>query len=209
MNFDDEYAVIVADIMAEWNKAEADIKTAEMVVSKIGLPSVKELRYAGRRLVEAFALIFKDQDGASKEKIKALLEDARFDCHRARHDAVDAATAKIAADMEIMAKQLGYDAILPTFPQFPHLTKKVIFVRSKIIESRKNREDRDAIYSVIESVDLPELVSSFNELISHEQIMVAIAKKRRAEHFYGKWGFWVAVFFGLVAVADLLFHIFK
>jgi len=89
----------------EWNRAEADIKTAEMGVHSIVIPSVKELRYGGRRVIDALMEIARNPNNADNTRIKALLDDAHFDCHRARHDAIDA--AKIAADLEIMTAKLG------------------------------------------------------------------------------------------------------
>jgi hypothetical protein len=53
----DDYREQLLSIRAEWDKAEADVKLAEQVGHKIVLPSIKELRYAGRRLVEVLTKI--------------------------------------------------------------------------------------------------------------------------------------------------------
>ena len=121
MHFSEDHLVILAAIQKEWNRAEEDIKTAELVVNKIVLPSIKELRYAGRRVIDALMIITANPHGADEGQIRSLLDDAKFDCHRARHDAIDAATSKIAIDLEIMVSKLGYHAILPAYPDFPQL----------------------------------------------------------------------------------------
>jgi hypothetical protein len=99
----------VSAVRDEWNNAEAAIKLAEQVNGEIVNPSVYELRYAGRRIVEALA-------HPDIEQGKKLLGDAHFDCCRARHDAVDAATSKISADLDLAVKHLGADTVLKSFP---------------------------------------------------------------------------------------------
>jgi hypothetical protein len=55
MSLSDDHLALLRAIQDEWNRAETDIKTAELVVNNIVIPSVKELRYAGRRIVDALA----------------------------------------------------------------------------------------------------------------------------------------------------------
>src|SRR5229473_6540765 len=94
----DTYKELLSTIREEWDKSEEYIKQAEQVNNAVVFPSIKELRYAGRRIVEGLYLIVSHGD---RSKIEDLLRDAKFGCHRARHDAIDAATAKIAVDLDI------------------------------------------------------------------------------------------------------------
>jgi hypothetical protein len=149
MHFDESQLAILKSIQDEWNKAEEDIKTAEMVVQNIVIPAIKELRYGGRRVIDVLMAITGNPENPDHDRITALLDDARFDCHRARHDAIDAATAKIAADLEIMVEKLGCESILPAFPSFPSLYRNLTDIRDQICKSRRNRDNREAIYSVI------------------------------------------------------------
>ena len=165
-----------ARICNEWDKAEKDIKLAEQVSHKVVFPSIKELRYAGRRIVEALNGL---NDDATDDDIQKLLEDAEYDCHRARHDAIDAATAKIAYDIEIAVSKLGYDPILRAFSKFSELRRKLNLVRAKITESRGDRENREAIYSVIEVTDFQEIVDLFAEFQENEPVMKGLAKSQR------------------------------
>jgi hypothetical protein len=176
MPITDEHIELFRSIRSEWNKAETDIKTAEQVCLKVVIPAIKELRYAGRRIVDALASL---DSGAPTEDINSFLCDAKFDCYRARHDAIDVATSKMAIDIEVMINKLKYSAILPAYPGFPKLFAEITEVRKKIATSRGNRENREAIYSVIESTDFPKLVSRFQEMKSCEQIMKAVAKSER------------------------------
>lgn len=176
MPITDEHIELFRSIRSEWNKAETDIKTAEQVCLKVVIPAIKELRYAGRRIVDALACL---DSGAPSEDINSFLCDAKFDCYRARHDAIDVATSKMAIDIEIMINKLKYSAILPAYPGFPNLFAEITEVRKKIATSRGKREDREAIYSVIESTDFPNLVTRFQDMKSCEQIMKAVAKSER------------------------------
>lgn len=188
-------------IQKEWNQAEEDIKLAEQVCTDIVVPAIKELRYGGRRLVDMIHLILTD---GTQEDINALLSDATFDCHRARHDAIDAATAKISLDLDIMVRKLKHEPILAAYPEFPKLLSSLSTVREKIALSRSNREDRIAIYAVIEVTDLPILITAYNDLRQSEPMMKALARRNRWRDFFGFWGFIVGVVGLIFAVIALL-----
>jgi hypothetical protein len=133
----DEFERVLAAIAADWNAAEFDLKLGEQVNQKVVFPAIKELRYAGRRLADALVAI--SQNGA-KEDIDALLIHARFNCHCARHDAIDAATLKMAIDLDLMLGKLGHEGVLFAFPQFPVLYRKIQNAQSLIAAARAKRE---------------------------------------------------------------------
>jgi hypothetical protein len=116
----DDHLASLKNIRTEWDRAEEDIKLAEQVCNNIIIPSIKELRYGGRRIAE---VLYQMESGGSEQDISKLLQDALFDCYRARHDAIDAATSKIAIDLEIKVEKLGFEAILPAFQEFPKLVQ--------------------------------------------------------------------------------------
>lgn len=167
----------VLAIVSDWNKAESAIKYAEQVNLKVVDPAIYELRYAGRKIIEAVQCAELDQ-----EKSKALLLDARMDCLRARHDAIDAATSKIIVDLDIGIKSLGASRVLNLFPQWGEVRQQLSNVRSKIAVSRENRNDRDALYETIQAVDLPQVIGLYETFKSHEpQLMVEAKFGRRKE----------------------------
>ena len=96
-----------------------------------------------------------------------------------------------------MTEKLKYGPILQAYPSFPYLYKKLNVVREKIIQSRGKRDSPEAIYSVVESVDFPELVRLFNDMRAAEPMMKAIAKTKRALLFYGRWGLIVGPILGV------------
>lgn len=171
-NFDN----LVVSVSTEWNKAEKAIKHAENVDGGVVNPAIFELRYAGRRLVEALAKRLDDEATAI-----ALLRDAKFDCHRARHDAIDAATSKMAGDLNVAVEYLSAQIVMSNFPDFTTFYGDLLQVRQKIAESRENREQRDMIYETIESVDLDRLTQLYGRFRACEPLMNKAAEKEKAE----------------------------
>lgn len=170
------FRATLESIRREWDKAEEDIKQAEQVCGNIVFPSIKELRYAGRRIAE---ILYEVERGDPEGRIEGLLHDALFDCYRARHDAIDAATAKIAADLDAAEQKIGYNCILRTLSSFPELRMSVIVVRDKILQSRANRQDRDAIYATLSASHFVDLCKQYALFQASEKMMVEMAKQER------------------------------
>lgn len=176
MTNEDSYREILSQITEAWNAAEEDIKLAEQVAKKVIMPSINELRYGGRRLVEIFDKI---EAEAPIGEITPLLEDVLFDCLRARHDAIDSAVSKIALDCEAATSKLGYNAVLQAFPKFSDLFVKISEINKNITESRKDRNNREKIYETVSQSSFPELIDLYNEFQASEPIMVALAQSER------------------------------
>lgn len=205
MSLSSEQRQVLESIRHEWGRAERDIKLAEQVCNEIVFPSINELRYGGRRVVDAVHGLL---TGAPATEVDALFADARFDCHRARHDAVDTATSKIAITIDIMVDKLTYEAILPAYPDFVTLVRSLADVREKISISRKDRENREAIYSAIEAADFPVLVKQYQELRASESIIRRLAKRNRWRDVWGFWGFVVGAVGAVLSIIGiyLIYH---
>lgn len=178
MKFDEEAYRLLDLIVEEWNNAERLIKTAELHCGSVIIPSLQELRYAGRRLMDAFGE-FKD-DPAS-ELGREYLHDAHFDCLRARHDALDASVSKIASDIDIAIRELGPDVVLRSFPKISELIGLLQIVRDKIEISREERKNRDIIYKSIESEEFEIIFAEYKIFKSSEDLMKSLADKRQRE----------------------------
>ncbi|MGA7676383.1 MAG: hypothetical protein WCA78_15225 [Rhizomicrobium sp.] len=194
MTLTPEQICVLEAIRDEWNRAEGDIKLAEQVCNEIVFPSINELRYGGRRVIDVVHGVLTH---APQNDIDGWLADAKFDCHRARHDAIDTATSKIAITIENMVGKLQYEAILPAFPEFPALVNHLGDVRKRIVESRKGRENREALYTAIEGADFPSLVDRYRRLLECEPIMRRLALRNR----WRDAGAIVAIILGIAALA--------
>jgi hypothetical protein len=197
----ESFGELYAKICHEWNKAEEDIKRAEQVCEEVIIPSVMELRYAGRRLAQALEIAATSGDFQEVEK---LLNEACFFCHRARHDAIDAATAQIAKTLSIAVGRLHYTAILSAFPAFPELRRHVQRIRDKIVVTRGTAVKRDEVYEYVESSDFPALLQLFAEFQSNEPMMQSMAKRERRERLIT----WIALATASLALIGEAVHFF-
>ncbi|MEQ1888028.1 MAG: hypothetical protein ABL951_02475 [Alphaproteobacteria bacterium] len=198
MSIINDYKEILAEIAREWDKADKDIKFAEQVCQKITISSIFELRYAGRRIIDALNMIAADAD---LKDVTLLLQEAKFDCHRARHDAIDAATSKIALDIDNMGRKLGYNAILKAYPGFAAFRYLLSGIRKKIAASRGNRQNREAIYASIEEDGFKGLVDEFDKIQEAEKIMKSLAKRERVIFLGGIAG----IVIGAIGIAVTIF----
>ena len=71
------------ELVLKWNAAEEAIKRAEVLSHLICLPAINELRYAGRRVLDAIGQV----DQVTQ---KQFFDDAHRLCERAQIDALDA-----------------------------------------------------------------------------------------------------------------------
>ena len=172
MKTEDDYRNTLNRVNSQWNKAENAIKLAEQVNGKVVNPAVFELRYAGRRMVEAET----SRQNGDMEAACARLEDAHFDCCRAQHDAIDAATAKIGKAYTAATNRLSPKTVISIFPQYSENFQKLHAVRKKISASRENRNCRDAVYDAIANVDLPKLIEDYVDFTTCVPLM-----KRQAQ----------------------------
>ena len=109
-----ELAELRQSVADAWDKAEHAVKLAEQVNSQVVNPAIYELRYAGRRLIEAYQLeLSGDLKGCAD-----CLKNAKMDCMRARHDAIDAATSKVTIHLDLAVQKLGASRVLSCFPSW-------------------------------------------------------------------------------------------
>ena len=200
-NLDSEITQVILEIHKEWKRSERCIKQAEQVNNAVVFPAIKELRYAGRRLVDALHLLLTDGD---RKKALEFLMDAKFDSNRARHDAIDALVSKIAIDLEGILKYVGAKNVIKEFPKFSELIRLLNSIRIKIAESRGAIENRDVIYDEIEQEDVNQLIKLFMEMQGTETLMQSAAKKETVESLAIMVGF-LGIAISIIAVAYKIF----
>jgi len=164
-------------IANEWDKAEKAIKLAEQVCDSVVIPAVAELRYAGRRIVDA---INAAKNGCPSEQVEGLIADAEFDCHRSIHDAIDAALNEMSIQTDLLAKEMGYDVVNNSYPEFVDFSKKLVAARQQIASSRGDRDNRQAIYESIIQTDFSNIVENYQDLRNSETKMKIIVAAKRA-----------------------------
>lgn len=176
----DELYEAFGKVASAWNDAEAAIKLAEQVNEKVINPAVYELRYAGRKMVEAHEV--QEEDAA---KAAELLQDAHMDCCRSRHDAIDALSSKVISDLDLSVENLGSEIVLAQFSDWGKLREEVSEIRAKIAKSRKDRIARNDIYDDIQHDDLTTVIQLHQRFKAAEPYMRKSASKSRIGSFAG------------------------
>ena len=98
---DEATRATLREIATEWDKAEQLMKLAERLRAKVIHPSVNELRYAGRRLVDALNVADDvERDEEKRRDFGRFIGDCLFRIHCAQHDAIDRARAAATASEE-------------------------------------------------------------------------------------------------------------
>ncbi len=174
----------------DWMHAEEVLKLVERIKNEAFLPSIKELRYAGRRVVDAH-LQYK-ADPADVKKVEWHLIEAIENCRKSRHDAIDSAINFIHERLDKLISVAGLDTVQQAFPNYVKLKPKLAEMSEQIVMSRKKRERLDLTYEALRRSHLKEVVDLFEEMLISIPIVDAIRKRRKSE-------FWKsAILIGLI-----------
>lgn len=197
----EQFSALLADVRSEWDKAEHCIKLSEHFLKRVQTPSIKELRYGGRRLVEA---LNDAHSGKPDVEIEKKLNDVLFRCHCAQHDAIDVSLDVMAIDFYEMEKKLGYEAIIGAFPDFPDLYADFDEARNLQALSRGQRDNRQAIYDTVTQTNLPSLAQRYGRLKACKPIMLKLAAKSR----WARIAWWVMFAIAVSSVSMLAWKTF-
>lgn len=168
-----------------WNKAEEYLKIAEQISSEALQPGINELRYAGRKVIEALALTERDQS-----RIRDLLRDARMDCQRAQHDAIDASISIISENVNVLLDRVGITNTQAALPDVGKMIALIATTQERIAASRQDRNNRVDIYDSIKEVELPELKKLYDQLRACEPQLLReaeVAQAKERQHVAFNW----------------------
>jgi hypothetical protein len=187
MLLDEKLDGLLKDLNTQWNIAERRIKKAEFVQGGVVVNSaIFELRYAGRKLIDAHALIReKDWKNDSKtyEDICRFLADAIEDCVKAKHDAIDAMVDFVTNWFNELEARVGPEKLVSLFPEYLVTTASIAQIQDKIAQSRENRiAARDGVYDEIEKVEYKSLLDLYDKMrLSRDRIDLIHSSQRRKE----------------------------
>ena len=186
--------------LKEWMRAEEVLKITERIKNETFIPSIKELRYASRRVVQAD--IDFNNKLAIEEAVRAHLTEAIENCRKARHDAIDSATNYIHEQLDKLSEQVGLAVLCQAFPNYASLRKTIKAIDERIVASRKDRCCLDDEYEKIKRDHLLKAVDLYHELECSEDAIKAIQKKQRKDFVLGIVG--VGLVVGLIASGAIL-----
>ncbi len=192
-----EFIRQVADLSEDWDKTEKWIKFGEHLTSKVMNPSINEMRYAGRRLVDAYHAT---QNGL-KEEATQHIHDAKDNLMKARHDVIDASMAYLNTRFNNINEDLGAANFNNHFSKYGEYLMLLEKIKSQISESRECRTLRDEIYSKIIEDDLPDLINLHDKLkLSLPAIEKGVSEKRKHDQKF-LWGGIIGIIIGIIGVA--------
>jgi hypothetical protein len=213
--FDPRLDRLFADVTAQWNIAERRIKKAEQVGGEEAVGSaIFELRYAGRKIVDALHLL-QTKDWKNDQEVYELvcrnLADCIEDCVKAKHDAIDAMVDFITIWFEELEKRIGITEVVRIFPEYLSVTSRIAIIQDNIVESRGNRLDgRDGVYDTVENEDYENLLKLFHKMkTSNDRVQSLIDDERSTK----KRDFLITVISAVAAVLAVVvtvgFEVYK
>ena len=180
---DQELDQKLLELTKQWDIAERRIKEAEKHHdNEVISPAVYELRYAGRKIVDALLIGLNNDwrnDSGARGQMNSYLADAIEDCVKAKHDAIDAMLDFITIWLQDTEEKLGLDELPNYFPKYFTVTGKISEWNSKIIESRSDRvSTRQEVYNDLEKNDFREILDFYVEMKNSEKrVELAIAAR--------------------------------
>lgn len=176
------------DLRHEWRRAEQLLKLNEHLRHELIIPSINELRYCGRNIIDALEEIERgDEQSAMK-----FLDSAESYCRRAREDSVDAAIYFLRDSLKQAEESYGIARLLKLNPQLLSFRKSLADVSTLVVGAREDRQGRVALYDEIES-RLPALVD-FSEKLR-------LPPTRRSQFGLSGHLSWIAVSASVLALA--------
>lgn len=166
----------LAAVLSEWDAAEKAIKLTEQVTGQVAIPCIMELRYAGRRLGDAFrAYENNDQSLAAQ-----YLADAKFDCMRAQHDAIDLAVNHMAVFLDELLLKAEPLAIGDNYEPITDFLEKISSLQKRVITSRGERQKRNQVYTSL-GKEIGRLQSDFTQIK-----LIAVDVLRDSDSFFSQ-----------------------
>ncbi len=209
MLFDHKLDRLYKQLIFQWNIAERRIKKAEQVCeNEVIVSAVFELRYAGRKIVDAQLLLLdkdwkNDQD--EYDNICRFLADAIEDCVKAKHDAIDAMLDFVTIWFKENEKRIGLHRLMEIFPNYIDVTAQISAVQAKIARSREDRVSaRDGLYDEIEIQDYDMMLLLYDKMsISKDRIQRIASRAEWMERILA-WGTGIITIGTVILVIDIL-----
>jgi hypothetical protein len=193
-------------IIYRWNRCEDLLKKAERLRGEVVMPAVNELRYAGRRIVDALCAINSDKpDEIRFAEAKKYANEAFMFCMRAEHDCVDSII--LYAHIMIDQYESQYDAIMlrQVCPSLTSYRQHKRRIDDLVAASREDRDSRDSKYQEIIDNHLDDMIDIAYDLQGSEDLIKEASRKRLASEEenkkMAKYGIrlgWAGIFAGII-----------
>ena len=146
--------------------------------------AIFELRYAGRKIVDALTLALESNvadNSLHRESIRRYLDDAFEDCVKAKNDAIDAVLDFVTIWFHEIETELGLEGVTKYFPDFIEQTSKIADIQDLIAESRGDRHgSRDDLHDQIERSGYDDILTLFSKMRASKDRVEAQIRRRTA-----------------------------
>lgn len=181
-NISDRVAERLKRLYIEWDYTEYLLKQHENILGKASTPAKNELRYAGRRLIDALQVLTNEND---EDEALNLLAESIYFSHRAQHDIIDAMIAMISEAYRSAEENFYFEAIDKYFPIMAKTIVELSDIKDAVAESRKNRALRSAIYEDLQQNKIASVLRDFKQFKANEgnikRYMLKIDKEKQTE----------------------------
>jgi hypothetical protein len=175
--FDEATQKEICDLAKYWNAVEERVKEAELVRDSVVAPSIKELRYAGRWLVNVIDYAVEHKGNLDDPKVRRGLDERLFEVRlnvmQASHDAIDAMVHTIASTFKRIRSDVGAKTLIEHFPDYPDAVAKLEAIGSYIGLSRRERLRQNEIYEEFYKTDFKSLLDLMRRVNHSEAILRA------------------------------------
>ena len=146
-----EYAERLRALAAHWNNVELRIKQYEHLAGAANTAAINELRYSGRKIVDALAVSLSGGDPIAEITI------AENYMVNADHDVTDGVCFVVLGHLSKVINKHGKDAIAAHYPNFWEVYPLVLKTQKIVEGSRDDRMNRKEEYGKLAKDFLPKL----------------------------------------------------
>ena len=183
----------LAEVVSLWNTAERVIKQAEFINRKVCIPSINELRYAGRWIILVLKAVNAGEETVDES---STLEDglsyAKLCCMQAKHDAIDSIVIFCHGKIHLVSDRYGHRVMSMFVKGYMDFLTEIDKVDNLISLSREERHNRSEIYEEIVTKHLPKLGEFMHAINTAEGVINEELEKERRSKFIEGSKFWIS-----------------
>lgn len=166
----DDFPSRLGKLAALWNRVEKRAKAAEQFRHETIIAAINELRYAGRRIVDALALMHGSDASKNHEEIREHLIVAENYLRNADHDITDSVCFIVLTRVDETIVQHGFLKIQTECPQFQTLYPIVRLAVDIVQGAREDRAKRVAEYEKLANEYQPKLEELYRHLVANRAL---------------------------------------
>lgn len=189
-------------ISERWNRCERLLKTAERVRGEVLNPSINELRYAGRRFVDAISLLSEENLSVeNRAKADSYLNEAFMFCMQAEHDCVDAVVMHAHLLIEQYSTEYGQMLLIQACPSLEKYRMIKPQIDALILSSREERDRRNDLYHEIIDKHIETMIDIVCSVELSEPLIKEEMARRKRERIINYSIGLIGAFLSIVGIA--------